>query len=589
MASPAGNREGISVWAPFATDAQLEARGERSPLERDAGGWWRWREGPLRPGEDYAFRIDGDGPFPDPRSPWQPAGVHGPSRVLDHDEFVWSDAHFQSRPLGAAVLYELHVGTFTSEGTFESAIARLDHLVNLGVTHVQLMPVAEFLGDYGWGYDGVCPYAPHDAYGGPNGLKTLVNACHQRGLGVLLDVVYNHLGPSGNYLPRFGPYLTGRYPTPWGSSINFDGPYSDEVREYFIGNALMWLRDYHIDGLRLDAVHAIVDLSATHFLEELATRVDELKARLGRHLILIAESDLNDPRIVRPWELGGFGLDAQWSDDIHHALHTVLTGERTGYYSDFGSLADLAASMTQPYVYAGQHSQHRQRRHGRPVSGLSAHRFLAYLQNHDQLGNRARGERMAHLTSSERAKLGAALILLSPYVPMLFQGEEWGASSPFEYFVDFASEPELGEAVRSGRMREFASFGWSPEEISNPTDRATFERSKLKWREIREPAHAEMHDWYRQLIALRHRASAFTTGRLDLTRVDFNAEEQWICVHSEGAAVACNFDVRERSIPVGADRDRLLLASRADVRPGEDGRARLPGETVAVFGDATVE
>src|SRR3954452_4809254 len=370
------------IWAPNADKLQLETNNERINLAKYARGWWT---APLQleHGQDYSLSINDKAGLPDPRSPWQPNGVHAASRHVDHSRFQWTDDGWQSRPLSSAIIYELHTGTFTPQGTFDSAIDRLDYLVDLGVTHVELMPVASFLGNRGWGYDGVALDAPHQAYGGPDGLKRLVDACHARGLGVILDVVYNHLGPSGNYLPLFGPYFSQRHKTPWGDAINFDGPYSDEVRRYFCDNALMWLRDYHFDGLRLDAVHAIIDTSAVPFLEQLTEEVDELEAHLARHFVLIAESDLNDPRIVRPREIGGFGLDAQWCDDIHHALHTVLTGEREGYYADFGALTDLATAMTRPYVYAGDHSEFRKRRHGRPPMNLSAHRFLAYIQNHD--------------------------------------------------------------------------------------------------------------------------------------------------------------------------------------------------------------
>jgi maltooligosyltrehalose trehalohydrolase len=570
------------VWAPLAATVELVAGGKQIKMNLNDGGWWFASGFKLSANEDYQFRVDG-ALLPDPRSPSQPHGVHGPSRHVDQCEFSWTDQHWQARPLASAILYELHIGTFTPQGTFDSAIERLDHLVELGVTHVELLPVAEFLGDHGWGYDGVFPYAPHHAYGGPAGLKRLVNACHSKGLGILLDVVYNHLGPSGNYLPRFGPYFNQDRKTPWGVGLNFDGPDSDEVRRYFCENALMWLRDYHFDGLRLDAVHAIVDHSAVHLLEELAVDVDELKATLGRHLILIAESDLNDPRVVRPWELGGFGLDAQWSDDIHHALHTVLTGEREGYYSDFGSLQDLATAMTWPYVYAGRYSAHRRRRHGRPAQNVSANRFIAYIQNHDQLGNRAKGDRLCHLVNPDRTKIAAALVLLSPFVPMLFQGEEWGARSPFQYFVDFGIEPELATAVTQGRQKEFASFGWKPEDIPNPNDPASFQRSKLDWQELHHPQHQEMLRWHRQLIQLRRCVSAFTTGRLDYIVTACSEEDQWLRIERGPVTIVCNFATRAQAVPLRPDRAcHLLLASKPVEIAGQT--ALLPPETVAILG-----
>ncbi|HJU11031.1 MAG TPA: malto-oligosyltrehalose trehalohydrolase [Candidatus Binataceae bacterium] len=417
----------LRVWAPKAKTLVLEIDNQLLSMHPENVGWWSIETELVQPGVDYAFVLDGGNPLPDPRSQSQPDGVHGRSRIIDHESFRWSDQHWNPPPLSSAIVYELHIGTFTPEGTFDAAIKKLDYLTGLGVTHVELMPVAEFSGDRGWGYDGVDLYAPHHAYGGPEGLKRLVDACHARGLAVLLDVVYNHFGPSGNYLAQFGPYQTGHYRTPWGDAVNFDGPGSTEVRRFLCDNALMWLRDYHIDGLRLDAIHAIVDTSAINFLEQLANEVSALQARLGRHLVLIAESNLNDPRIIHPIEAGGYGIDAQWSDDFHHALHTLLTGERSGYYADFGTLAPLAKALRQAFVYDGCYSQYRERCHGRSPIGLSGHRFLGYSQTHDQVGNRAKGERSSMLMNVDRLKIAAALVMTGPFVPMLFQGEEWGA------------------------------------------------------------------------------------------------------------------------------------------------------------------
>jgi maltooligosyltrehalose trehalohydrolase len=388
---------------------------------------------------------------------------------------------------------------------------------------VELMPVAEFSGDRGWGYDGVDLYAPHHAYGGPDGLKRLVDACHAQGIGVVLDVVYNHLGPAGNHLAEFAPYFTDRYATPWGEAVNLDGPESDEVRRFFVDNALMWLRDYHVDGLRLDAVHAIVDTSAVHLLEQLAVETADLSAHLGRPLHLIAESDLNDPRLIRRRETGGYGLDAQWSDDFHHALHAALTGERSGYYEDFGRLSQIATALRRAYVYAGERSGFRQRRHGRPPGDVPGWRFFGYLQNHDQVGNRATGERSSHLMSIERLRIGAALVATAPFVPMFFQGEEWGASTPFLYFTDHR-DPELGRAVSHGRRREFASFGWDPDDIPDPQEEKTFLRSKLDWDELEHPHHAELLAWHRSLLALRRSRPELTDGRMDLVEVEADDE-----------------------------------------------------------------
>jgi maltooligosyltrehalose trehalohydrolase len=550
-------------------------------MQAGADGWWTATVEAAGPGSDYGFLLDGQGPFPDPRSFWQPDGVHGLSRVVDHAAFRWTDGGFQAPPLGAALLYELHVGTFTPEGTFDAAIGKLDHLVHLGVTHVELMPVNEFPGARGWGYDGVGLFAPHHAYGGPDGLKRFVNACHARGLAVLLDVVYNHLGPSGNYLGRYAPYFSRRYTTPWGDAVNFDGPDSDEVRRFFCDNARMWLRDYHCDGLRLDAVHAICDTAAQPFLEQLALEVDALQAQLGRHLVLIPESDLNDPRLLWSRERGGYGLDAQWSDDFHHALHTVLTGERDGYYRDFGALSDLAQALRQAFVYDGRYSAHRRRRHGRAPTGLGGHRFVGYLQNHDQVGNRARGERLSHLVSLGRLKIGAALVLTSPFVPMLFQGEEWGASTPFQYFTDH-QEPELAKAVREGRRREFAAFGWQPEDVPDPQAPETFQRSKLRWQELVHPPHAEILEWHRRLIRLRRAEPALSDGRLERVHTRWDEAARWFVLERGPISVACNLAPQPQPVPLRPGNHATLLSAPPGLT-AVDGVVALPPDGVAVL------
>jgi len=396
------------VWATVPKKVELQLNGKTFPMTRDDVGWWSAEIPEAKMGDNYGFILDGAGPFPDPRSPLQPDGVHKLSRLVDQQAFSWTDKNFQAPPLASAIIYELHLGTFTPKGTFLSAIEKLDHLVSLGVTHVELMPVVEYSGNHGWGYDGVDLFAPHHALGAPDDLKKLVDACHAHGLGVILDVVYNHIGPSGNYLAKFAPYFTKKFASAWGEGINFDGPDSGEVRRFFCDNALMWLREFHVDGLRLDAVHGIVDMSATHFLEQLKIEVEKLSAQMGRHLVLIPESDLNDPRLLWSRERGGFQLDAQWSDDFHHALHTVLTGELDGYYSDFGNISNIAKALRHAFVYDGQFSPHRRRVHGRSTDGLSGHRFLGYLQNHDQIGNRALGERSSQLISLKKLKIGAA-------------------------------------------------------------------------------------------------------------------------------------------------------------------------------------
>ncbi|MFO7983853.1 MAG: malto-oligosyltrehalose trehalohydrolase [Desulfuromonadales bacterium] len=572
----------IRVWAPAARQVELICQESPVEMTRNEAGWWRLDAPFVHHGIDYAFRVDGEGPFPDPRSAWQSQGVDGPSRWVDHSRFVWSDAGWQQPPAGSALVYELHIGTFTPEGTFDSTIERLDYLVDLGVTHVELMPVAEFSGNRGWGYDGADLFAPHHAYGGPDGLKRLVNACHQRGLAVLLDVVYNHLGPSGNYLSRFGPYFTDRYATPWGDAVNLDGADSEEVRNFFIDNALMWLRDYHVDGLRIDAVHAILDTSAIHFLERLADEVRELEAELGRHLLLIAESDLNDPRVIRPPEIGGYGIDAQWNEDFHHALHAVLTGESDGYYRDFGTLADLVKALTEGLVYDGRYSVYRRRRHGRPATGLSGHRFVGCLQNHDQVGNRALGERTSQLLSTSELKIGAALVLTSPFVPLLFQGEEWGAATPFLYFTDHP-DPELGKAVQKGRRKEFAAFGWDPNEIPDPQDEATFARSRLDWAEQAWKPHDEILAWHRSLIRIRRRFAALTDCRMEQTSACFDEAERWLILKRGTVRVVCNFADVDRSIPMPGIEAMGIVAASEKGTTVDDNAISLPPKTVAIL------
>jgi maltooligosyltrehalose trehalohydrolase len=574
----------LRVWAPAVKEATAVMQdGRRMKMERERGadGWWSTVED-VAPGTDYRFSLDGGRPLPDPRSPWQPSGVDGPSRTVDLASFEWSDEGWRPPALSSGLIYEAHVGTFSEQGTFEGAIEHLDHLVELGVTHLQLMPVAEFPGHRGWGYDGVDLYAPHSAYGGPAGFARLVDESHRRGLAVLLDVVYNHLGPSGNYLAAFGPYFTDRYKTPWGPAVNLDGAGSDEVRRFFIDNALVWLRDYHIDGLRLDAVHAIVDTSAVHFLEQLASEVKALGATLGHPLTVIAESDLNDPRIVRDVGMGGYGLDAQWSDDFHHALHALLTGEQTGYYMDFGSLSDVAVTLRQGYRYAGDYSRFRQRRHGRPSPNLDGRQLLGYLQTHDQVGNRAQGERSSALMSSRRLTIGAAAVLAGPFVPMLFQGEEWAASTPFLYFTSH-HDAGLGRAVSAGRRAEFAAFGWAPDEVPDPQAPETFERSKLDWSELEAGEHARLLDWHRRLIALRRSRPDLMSGTLAEIDLAFNEGERWLRFTHGEVTVAFNLADEPRSVPVPADA-RVLLGSDPAVTTDDVGRLILPPDSVAILG-----
>jgi maltooligosyltrehalose trehalohydrolase len=567
------------VWAPAAARVEVIAAGRAHAMQPARGGWWVKTARDATAGTRYLFSIDGGPGRPDPRSAFQPDGVDGPSQVVDHDAFPWHDHSWRGLPLRGAVLYELHIGTFTPEGTFDGAIGHLGHLVALGVDAVEVMPVAEFAGSRGWGYDAVDLFAPHHAYGGPDGLKRFVDACHAAGLGVVMDVVYNHLGPAGNYLPEFGPYFTARHQTNWGDAVNFDGPGSTGVRRFVIDNALMWLRDYHCDGLRLDAVHAIVDDSAVHILEALATEVDALACHLRRPLFLIAESDLNDPRFVRSRAAGGYGLEAAWADEWHHALHAALTGERHGYYQDFGTLARLAKALRQAWVYDGQWSPHRRRAHGRTPEGLSGHQFVVFTQNHDQVGNRALGERLSALTSTGRLKAAAALLLTGPFTPLLFQGEEWAASSPFQYFTDHL--PDLGRAVRDGRRREFATFGWDPPQVPDPQDPATFERSKLDWSEPIRPPHCDLLDWYRDLIALRRRLPALSDPRLDRVEVTDDEDAGWVRMSRGPLAIAASLNPHPVLVPLPDRYTRLLLTSAADIRLAEGGLT-LPADAVAI-------
>ena len=577
----------FTVWAPDASKLAVKmGDAEHAMSGPDTYGWWRASVADARPGTDYAFLIDADSkPYPDPRSPWQPEGVHGTSRLVDHAKFPWTDAGFNPPPLPSAIVYELHIGTFTPEGTLDSAIRCLDHLVDLGITHVELMPVAEFPGHHGWGYDGVALYAVNQAYGGPYALKRFVNAAHQRGLAVLLDVVYNHFGPVGNYTGKFGPYVTSTHRTPWGDAVNFEGPGSTQVRRFFVDNAIMWMRDYHIDGLRLDAIHEFNDRSATHFLEQLSTEIDALSADLGRSLALIAESDLNAPIVVTSREARGYGIHAQWSDDFHHALFTVLLAEPgKGYYSDFGSLQKLAKALQCVFVYDGAYSMYRERHHGRPVEGLSAHRFLGFIQNHDQVGNRAVGDRLEHIVGMDRAKVAAGIVFTAPLVPLIFQGEEFAASSPFQYFADH-DDPVMARSVSEGRLSEFAAFGWDRSVIPDPEEPETFRRSKLNWNQIHEGRHAEMLDWYRRLIHLRRTTPALNDGELRNVNVSFDEERRWLVMNRGGeqfpVKVLCNLGETTTDLP-NPDGLPIALASRVGVGAG-DGKVTLPPYSLAIL------
>jgi len=540
------------VWAPKPALVRLDVDSEVHAMTRSADGWWHANV-EVAPDARYGYLLDDDpAVLPDPRSPRQPDGVHARSQLWDPTN-AWTDGAWRGRSVEGAVIYELHVGTFTGDGTFDSAIERLDYLVELGVDFVELMPVNSFAGTHGWGYDGVLWYSVHEPYGGPDGLVRFVDACHARGLGVLIDAVFNHFGPSGNYLPRFGPYLS-QASNPWGEGINIADANSDEVRRYIIGCALRWMRDFHADGLRLDAVHALVDTTAIHILEEIAAETDWLSRQVGRPLSVVAESDLNDPRLITARSRNGYGITAQWDDDIHHAIHTAVSGERQGYYADFGSLATLAKTLRRGYFHAGTYSSFRRRRHGRPLdtSTIPATMLLAYTCTHDQVGNRALGDRPSqHLTGGQLA-IKAALVLGSPYTAMLFMGEEWGASTPFQFFSSHR-EPELARATAEGRKAEFAEHGWAADEIPDPQDPQTFQRSKLNWDEVGSGEHIRLLRTYRDLIALRRSDADLADPWLEHLVVDYDEEQAWIILCRGGLRIACNLGAEPVTVPVAGE------------------------------------
>ena len=575
----------FSVWAPHAKSVELLLDERRIPLTPAARGYWQV-DVPAHVGQDYKYSLDGAPGLPDPRSRWQPAGVHGASQVLEArvaDAQLPMRSGFRAGPLDQAIIYELHVGTFTPEGTYAAAQMKLPYLCELGVTHLELMPLATFPGQRGWGYDGVDLFAPFPAYGTPAELAAFVRACHACRLAVLLDVVYNHFGPDGNYLASYGPYFTDRYRTGWGAAINYDGPQSDEVRRFVIDNALMWLKEYEMDGLRLDAVHAIFSFEAVHLLEDLSHAVRTLGQELGRPLALIAESDLNDPRLVHPVARGGYGLDAQWTDDFHHALHRYFTGETEGYYADFHGLRDVATALRDGYVYQGQYSVHRGRRHGRAPAGVEPRQLIVSAQNHDQIGNRAQGERTSRLLETGALKAVAALTLLSPFVPLLFQGEEWGASTPFLYFTDH-QDAELGRLVAEGRSKEFSAFRWRGA-VPNPQDLSTFERSKLDWSELAMPRHAELFEWYRLLIRLKKdRPETPRESKVDAARsqVNFDEAAEWLTFVHNGVLVALNWRDRAQAVPMPRGEWKLLM--RSDSREALQVAAMPPRATFIYIG-----
>ncbi len=553
-ATPAGDGTGFRVWAPRAREVAVVHRGRRTPM-RDAGfGVWE-AHAPIPAGGDYTYELTSeDGRprrLPDPCSRLQPRGLRGPSRVFDAGAHDWGDGGFRPRPLRDAVLYELHVGTFTRAGTFDAAIPELARLARLGITAIELMPVAEGPGERGWGYDGVYISAAHHAYGGPEALQRLIDAAHQHGIAVILDVVYNHLGASGvRAFESFGPYFTERYQTFWGKAINSDDEYCDPVREWVLQSAAGWVRDFHVDGLRVDAVHAIFDQSPTHIVAELVERV----AATQRRAVVIAESGLNDAKVIRPPSRGGWGCDAQWADDFHHALRTLVTDDREGYYAEFGSVADLAKAMHRPFVHDGQYSSFRRRRFGAPAEDRRPEQFVVFSQNHDQVGNRALGDRLP----ARARRLAAFCVLLSPFTPMLFMGEEYGEESPFQFFTDHIDK-RIAEATRKGRREEFASFsGFSARDIPDPQSARTFERSKLS-----READGELEALYAELIRLR----SVVTGEVELLGLD--EQSRWLRVRRGVHELILNFSGRTRTFPVTGARV-LLATSSSSTKAGRE-------------------
>ncbi len=499
----------FTVWAPIPEKVELKIREKEEriiPMKRDDNGYWNVVATCISDCTEYTYILNGDTERPDPVSFYQPHGVHQASQVVDHLSFRWLDDKWSGINLNDIIIYELHVGTFTKDGSFEAILPRLKNLTDLGINTIEIMPVAQFPGERNWGYDGVFPFAVQNSYGSPDSLKKLVNDCHRHGIAVVLDVVYNHLGPEGNYLRDFGPYFTDKYKTPWGEAINFDGAYSDEVRNYFIENALYWFQHFHIDALRLDAIHAIYDMSARPFLQELAERVEQFSMQHVKKFYLIAESDLNNSKVIRPSEVGGYGLDAQWSDDFHHSVHALLTTEQQGYYLDFGKTNDLIKVLENGVVYSGQYSTYRKCRHGNSFSNQLAYQFVVAIQNHDQVGNRMLGERLSQLISFEGLKLAAGVLLLSPYITLLFMGEEFGETAPFLYFVSHG-DPDLIQAVRDGRKSEFKSFQWKGTP-PDPQNVDTFFSSKIDWNSQNKGNHKILRDFYKQLIHFRKKIPA---------------------------------------------------------------------------------
>ena len=578
----------FTLWAPFLKEVAVIVSPQKQviPMQQDERGYWHAKEN-IDPGTLYFYRLNGETDRPDPASHYQPQGVHEATEVIDHSRMEWHDAQWSGIPLEEMIIYELHVGTFTTESTFEAIIPRLGELKELGVNAIEIMPVSQFPGDRNWGYDGVYPFSVQNSYGGPQGLKKLVDAAHQAGIAMILDVVYNHFGPEGNYITQHGPYFTDTYNTPWGSAINFDDAHSDGVRNYFVQNALHWFEHYHFDALRLDAIHAIYDLGAKHILREITENVADLSEQVGRKLYLIAESDLNDVRVIRPIEQGGYGMDAQWSDDFHHCLHTLLTGEDAGYYSDFGQCEQLAKAYKESFVYAWDYAPHRQRYHGSDASDRPGYQFVVCTQNHDQVGNRMLGERLSNLVSFEALKLAAGALLLSPNIPMLFMGEEYGEEAPFLYFVSHR-DPDLVEAVREGRKREFAAFHLEGE-FSDPQSPETFQNSQLHWDIRHQGKHQALWSLHQQLIEYRRTVGALKNLDKKNLSASVQEDQKLLFLHRWGEhQIYCimNFNRQavtyEASPPQGNWQKLLDSSATAWMGPGSSLPDKLTQEKVTI-------
>lgn len=572
------------VWSPFAEKVEVVLKDREEPVAmvKDERGYWETVIGNRVPGNRYKFRLDEEDEFPDPASRSQPEGVHSWSEIIDATAFSWKDSDYKGRELKDMIIYELHVGVFTPEGTFTAIVDYLDHLEELGVNTLELMPIAQFPGSRNWGYDGVYPFAAQESYGGVEGLKILIDACHRRGFSVILDVVYNHLGPEGNYLSQFGPYFTDKYHTPWGSALNFDDEHSDHVRNFFFQSALMWLEEFHFDGLRLDAIHEIIDRGARHFLKELSEQVDLLEQKTGRRYMLIAESDLNDTRVISDYDSGGYGLEGQWVDDFHHAVHTLLTGENSGYYKDYGKMEYLAKSFKQAFIYDGMYSKFRKRTVGNSPEGFSPKKFVTCIQNHDQVGNRLLGERLSELVSFEKQKLAAGILITAPFVPMFFMGEEFGEKAPFRYFVSHGDQ-DLVKAVQEGRKREFEYFNHREAEFPDPQAEKSFKESKLHWNFKSDSRKKTLFNTYKELLRLR-KQGAFQAFAKDGVKVTFNEGKMLLEVTTdEGLFGIFNFGsetFRKETQP--GKEVKLVFASADEKWGGEKAGVSLLSKAIEV-------